>query len=315
MQQPSTPQRAYPLSQSMPVQPSSPLSTAPPTPSTIQTIPSVRSALIRQPIGSSTPTALAADGGDLTDEEAWEDDDAVGDDTDGEDAERLLPGEPLPATFDHLTPSERVCMRRIEFMLRRRRWTIGRFLSAWTRHGHSERRLAQLRDGLRSPAVRPILPSALSNMELAEGVAQRVRSEWAAVVGRGVFCKELPAITIEKLEPKASYNLLEALAPLWVGLLSLLLCPRRHAKDQQDSSVSVALARRVVLLTAICLGVFAREATAGFRLLLACYLNGAGLTRRGNEVLAGFGLVPTYKYVVRGITEMAERGKVSHHQY
>jgi len=114
---------------------------------------------------------------------------------------------------------------------------------------------------------------------------------------------------VEELDYRAAFELLSQCAPLWIGLLVLLLRPRRPgvagAADTGDGII-----QRVVVLTIVCLGVFARHATGGVRLLLGCYLHQSGLARRGMEVLAGFGLVPTYKYVTREVNCMAERGKV-----
>ena len=297
MEFPSTPSSAR-VWQNMPVLQSSPLSTVP------------LSSALQPPSEADIPSEEQPDSDmSLVDEEESIDKDMRG--INGGRHQMLDEQEALKQ-WEHLLPSERRSMRQIESILRRRRWTIGQFLSAWTRHGHGEQRLALLQDGLRHPVLRQILPGALGCQELANAVAQRIRREWSDLVGQGIFCRELPSVDIEQLDPMAAHNVLLAHAPQWVALLLLLLCPRRCDKlDQQGPAVSASLAGRMILITTICLGVFARGATVGFRLLLAYYLQGAGLTRRGNEVLAGFGAVPTYKYVNRGIIKMAERGKVS----
>ena len=69
--------------------------------------------------------------------------------------------------------------------------------------------------------------------------------------------------------------------------------------------------QRAVMITSICLSVFARESSAGFRTKLGCYLHESGLAKRAIDVLSGFGITPTYKYVNQSINQMAERAKVS----
>ena len=97
-----------------------------------------------------------------------------------------------------------------------------------------------------------------------------------------------------------------------MGLLqSLLGLRRRRATRDGSVGTDVVDIRRMVIITAILLGAFARGKTAGFRNVLGCYLHSAGLTQRGNDVLAGFGLVPTYKYISLAMKKMAKRGKVS----
>jgi len=56
----------------------------------------------------------------------------------------------------------------------------------------------------------------------------------------------------------------------------------------------------------IFMGVFARQATAGFRLLLllGCYLHHSGLSRRGNEVVEGFGLSLTFLWRAAFVPDM-----------
>lgn len=211
--------------------------------------------------------------------------------------------------WEFLTPAESRCIERIEKILRLQRWSIGQFLSAWIRHGRNERRVGQLRDALKSPVFQPALPGALSDDALLEVVSGRVRREWRSVVGCGMFRKELPNVTVEELDYGAVIEFLKRCAPLWVGLLVLLLRPQRPIVGGA-AGVSDAIVQRIVIITIVCFGVFARETTAGVRLLLGCFLQNAGLARRGMEVLAGFGLVPTYKYVVREVTAMAERAKV-----
>ena len=291
MVHPSTPTTVH-ASRTLAVQPSSPLSTLPPS-----------SAI--QPPSSDDPFHSCE--WVSSDSTSIDDDDSDYEDIDDlEFSRNQLPDELVGSKY--LRHSERVCMRRIEAFLRKRRMSIGQFLSAWVRHGKSQRRIARLRAAMRLPLFRQIIN--FDGPELAQVIVPRVRKEWSAVLGKGIFCKELPSVEVEQLDPASALDILLANAPTWVTLLQSLLRPRRIRVEQEDIGATMSVARRILIMTAICFSTFARNAAGGFRLLLGCYLHEAGLTRRGNEVLAGFGLVPTFKYVNNGIARMAERGKV-----
>lgn len=122
----------------------------------------------------------------------------------------------------------------------------------------------------------------------------------------------MPSPSVEQLNLEAALALLQERSPVWTMILASLLRAQRDRRDESEATNSMQEMNkgRAVFIIVIFLGAFACQATAGFRLLLGCYLHQSGLSRRGNEVLAGFGATPTYKYIARGISDMAARGKV-----
>jgi hypothetical protein len=67
-----------------------------------------------------------------------------------------------------------------------------------------------------------------------------------------------------------------------------LLPARRDRRDESEATTAMREIQEAVRI--IFLRVCARQATADFRLLVGCYLHQSGLSRRGNDVLEGFGL-------------------------
>lgn len=208
--------------------------------------------------------------------------------------------------WQYITAAEAEVMMGIERRLREKRWSIGKFLIAWTRNGRLRSRVRQLHKALRDPMLQP----TKDDSGPVKTIATRIRKEWAGIAGHSPFCKELPNVAVEELDPRSALDILFDQAPLWSALLQSLLRPQRVRGEKGGNGVSIEIAQRMVFITIVFLGVFARRSTAGFRLALGCYLHDAGLSQRGNMVLAGFGVVPTYKYIVGAIEEMAERGKV-----
>ncbi len=226
---------------------------------------------------------------------------------------RRRPRVRLGSGFEHLTSVEQGYMHRIETILQEAKWDVGRFLTAYIRNGERKVRVKALNRAFqRVPLLRQFVSHSLDGSSLMKATAKRVRSEWPAVMRDRFFGKEASTQSVEELDPRVAFAVLKKQAPLWVELLQLLLQPRRDRSQRRTgkSDVPEAVMQRSISITTIGLGMFARNASNGFRHKLGCYLHQSGLAKRPIDTLAGFGLTPTYKYINKALNRMVERSEV-----
>jgi len=198
-------------------------------------------------------------------------------------------------------------MRRIESILQEAKWDLGQFLTAYVRKGKRKVRVKALKRAVqKTTLLRQLVQDSLGGPSLMKAAAERVRSEWPAVIRTRFFGKETSTQSVEELDPCAAFEVLRKQAPLWVELLQHLLRPRREPRALRAAEVREAVMQRSISITTISLGTFARKSSTGFRHKLGSYLYQSGLAKRAIDTLAGFGFTPTYKYVNKAVNRMVE---------
>lgn len=176
---------------------------------------------------------------------------------------------------------------------------------------HTSQRISALQSALQQSEVQEALWTYTNTLENDVSTA-KLAQELDTLLSEPFFTKYESITPIEQLDFAQAFKVIESTAPTWLALLLQLLSNRRQSWSSYKGTHNLApVWQRIYLITAIICRSRGRDTANFLAKIMGVYFHSSGVKRRVIEVLAGFGVCDTYKYINRVLAQIADNAKES----